>query len=178
MKTLFREAYGQLVPEMREQVFDIIFFGSAWRGNDEARDYDACVVLKRKGDATEILKKFASEKVHLSSLSLEEIFTAPLWVTLLLEGESLLQGKRISEMYNFASGIIFSYKLRSLGPGEKVKFSHALFGRDGKGLAYEIGAESLGRGSILVPRATSEEFRKFLETWKVDYSAKDCLVFK
>lgn len=178
LKERFEKVFNNLEPKFKEAIFDIVFFGSAVKGKTDTTDFDVCVVFRTKVEPSSVLKKFEASGVHLSSLFLEELFAAPLWLTLLLEGESLLQKKKIPAIFNFESKIIFIYNLRNLSSTEKTKFSHALYGRKKDGVLYDLNAEPLGKGSVLVPRDKSEEFRALLEQWGIDYSAKECLVFR
>jgi len=177
-KGQIKKKYGSLSGDSKGLIFDIVLFGSAVKGKEDANDLDVCVIFKRKCDFAKMLGKFEAPKMHLSSLLLEELFTAPLWLSLILEGESVLQDKKISEIFNFDSDIIFKYNLRSLAPTQKTVFSHALFGRGNGGIAQENDAQILGKGALMSPRSKSEELRKFFESWKIDYSVKECLVFR
>jgi predicted nucleotidyltransferase len=168
-----REKHRRLEKKECDNVFDIVLFGSAVKGKLGAEDVDVCIVFKRGTGIEKTLKKIRTDGVHLTHLSLDALFSEPLWLTLILEGESVLKEKRIAAMLGLSSAMIFTYDLRALEPAKKTAFYNAVLGRGN--LLKGMGAEPLGRGCVLVPMRKSEEFRAVLDRWGVAYSAKQGL---
>lgn len=171
-----RARYRSLEKAEQERIFDIVLFGSAVKGKLGAEDVDVCVVFKRSVGIEKTLEKLRTDGVHLTHLSLDALFSEPLWLTLILEGESVLKEKSIAAMLGLSSAMIFTYDLKSLPQARKMAFYHAVLGRGN--LLRDMGAEALGRGCVLVPVQKSEEFRAVLDRWGVAYSAKQGLFVK
>lgn len=153
-------------------LWDIVIFGSFTKDKDKPEDIDVAAVLK--GGNLETVEKISSEidkisdKIHYNWVFLDEIEKNPLWMTLMMEGFSTKSGKRLSDVFGYKTGVIFSYSLSRLE--NRSKFSHALFGRGkGHGELEEFGGEMLAKGVVLVPLEKSDSFREFLDYWKVDY---------
>ncbi len=160
-------------------LWDIVIFGSYTKDKDKPNDIDVAAVLKDGN--LEIVEKISSEidkitdKIHYSWIFLKEIDKNPLWMTLMVEGFSVKSGKKISDMFGYRAGVIFSYSLAKLD--NKSKFSHALFGRNGsEGKINEVSGEAIARGVVFVPIEKSDSFRDFLNYWKVDYRIHKVIV--
>lgn len=161
---------------------DIFLFGSFLKGKFRPRDIDVCVVFKKcdyrlPKKIYHEFKKIFGERVHYNWILCDEIFNASLFPTLIEEGYSLIHDYSLNKKLGYDSFIIFSYNLKGFSASKKVLFSYALHGKGRrKGIIEEVKGEILGRNAVLIPKRHSEEFREFLETWKVDYYAKNVLV--
>lgn len=178
MADLRRSLLG-LLKNYKNCIWDICIFGSFVKDKHRPGDVDVAVVFK-KGDmkiVEELSEKIGevSEEIHYNWMFLEDIGKNPLWMTLMMEGLSIKNGKMFSDVFGYRACVIFSYSLSNLQ--NKSKFSHALFGRGGsEGKIKEVEGEVLAKGVLLVPMNRSDAFRDFLDYWKVDYRAHKTII--
>ena len=79
----------------------------------------------------------------------------------------------------YSSMTIFIYSTESLTKTEKVKFFYALNGRGSKeSILKKYNAVHFGTTIILVPKRFEDNFRKFLEYWKIKFNVKEVLIEK
>ncbi|MFH0978005.1 MAG: nucleotidyltransferase domain-containing protein [Candidatus Woesearchaeota archaeon] len=161
--------------EYDKNIVDVILFGSVARGKDVTHDTDVAIILKNT-EALKILelqKKFNAffpQRTHLNLVLIENILSNVLYRTLLLEGFSLLTGKRLCEQVGFSSGALISFSLVSLEKSKKVLFYYALHGKKKHGgLLRERNGRILARNVIFVPLEAQDEFQDFFEQWAVEY---------
>ncbi len=175
LQALSRDAYTK----NKEDIFDIIFFGSAVKGKTKPGDIDIAVIFNHKIGKEKIdtiISQFGN--MHVEHLFLNEIYKEPLWATILQEGYSLVRSEFIHRLIGFESSFLFVYGLENLDKVSKSRFCHALFGfGSNKGILSEAGGKQLGRGCVSAPTANSEKVRSFLETWKVNYSVHRALLY-
>jgi len=167
-----------LLKKNKKIIFDIVLFGSIVRGKYKPEDVDVAVIFKEKIPRTKIdsivsqLKNFHTEYIFL-----DEIYSEPVWQTLISEGFSLTKNKFLHEILGMKSWFLFTYNLDNLIPTEKPKFFNAVFGRTkGTGLLKELGGRSLGRGAIIVPLENVDKMREILDRWKVNYNVKKIFI--
>lgn len=167
-----RKSLLNLLKRYKDSVWDIIIFGSFVKEKPRPGDIDVAFIFKKGGmklaeELSGEVEKI-SDLVHYNWMFLEKIEKNPLWMTLMLEGYSVKNNKRLSDVFGYRTGVIFSYSLSNLK--NKSKFSHALFGRGGNiGKIKEVDGEVLAKGVLLVPMEKSDSFKDFLNYWKVDY---------
>jgi predicted nucleotidyltransferase len=162
-------------------VVDIILFGSFAREKESPGDIDIAVVTASTCADVDKLEKIISTKVklpvHISVLDVKTLFKHTLWKTIIHEGISLLDGKKISEKLGYKPYVLLWYNLSNLKPVDKVKFSHALFGRSGRrGLLDELGGVSIGKGVLLVPVNKEDEIRDLFFEWGLPFERRRILV--
>jgi len=157
---------------------DIIIFGSVSRKKNKPNDVDIALVFKNKLDKN--LKQQLSKKIqnsHIIELTLRHISKQTLWKTLLHEGISIKYNKKTSNLLGFKTRILIWYGLEKLNKSQKVQFSHALKGRDGKsGLLKKYNGKYLGKGSLMIPIEADDEFREFFINWKTPFNRRRILV--
>ncbi len=155
----------------KEKIFDIVLFGSIVKGKSFSEDIDICVIFKNKEDMT-ILKEISSInteiKLHVTRLSLNELYTEKLWLTILREGFSIIHNKTIIEILNLEAYGLYTYNLTNIK--NKSRFSQILKGYKSTSMIEKVNGKLLKPGVILVPIKKVEEFRSFLENWKVKYT--------
>lgn len=156
---------------------DIILFGSAVRGKENPKDIDILVLFKEKIDKEkeyEIRKALEKDFSKISIISktektvLEPSFDAR--EGLLFEGISLITDKRISEFYGFFPYGLFRYDFKNWSNLQKTKFYYALNGRgDNKGVLDVLNGIKFSDNVILLPVESIESFKKFLESWEINF---------
>lgn len=171
----------------REDIFDIVLYGSAVKGEDEPKDIDILFIffdskLKERLEVIQKFKQGVREKVKgldVKSINLAEIFDSSFLARqgVLVEGYSLIKGGSFAKRMGFEGSSIFSYNLRNLNHNEKTKFTYALIGRaKNKGMIEKVGGRVWGRGAVMVPIEKSLVFEEFLEEWDVNFRKKNILV--
>lgn len=170
----------------QHNIFDIILYGSAVKGKEEARDIDLLLIflgtkLKERTNIAQKLKgilKKKIERIDIKTINLLELLGKEFLARqgIFVEGYSLLHNVAFSERLGFKSYALFTYNLKNLSHNEKTKFTYALIGRNREGIIKELNAEPLGKGAIIVPIKNSLIFEDFLQRWKINYKKKDILI--
>ena len=170
----------------KEKLFDIILYGSAVKGKDEPRDIDIVLIFFDKGFkerldiSYEFKKRLPKElKFDVKSINMADFYDSGFFARqgILIEGYSLVSGKKFSEKLGFKGYSLFSYALGNLNNNQKTLFTYSLIGR-GKidGMVKKVAGQSIGRGAFLVPIENSILFEQFLEKWNVKYIKKNTLI--
>lgn len=158
------------------ELLDILVFGSLVRGKQHPSDIDILLLFKEKVDKNiEYLVRKTLEK-HAKNISFiskteQTVFDSAFDAreSMLFEAKSLLTGENIAKQYGFSSFGMFKYQFKQWSKLQKTKFYYALNGRGKTGIADQYKSIKLSDSVILVPLEHIEEFRSFLETWKIDY---------
>jgi len=170
---------SRIYQKYKDNIVDIISFGSAVKGSLNPGDIDVAVILKKTDEyqLAELRSKFNFENtVHLNLVLMENIFDTPLFKVLLTEGISLLDGKTLRNKLGLDAGSIFSINLVKLPKSKKVLFYYALQGKkETKGLLKNVNGKIIGRSVMFVSVEFVAEFKEFLESWNVDYYRMDVL---
>ena len=164
-----------------KDVFDIVIYGSAVKGEVKSRDIDIIVIFL-SGEKKERLSKAYEFKEILTELFKYEIldikemlvtdFFNPNFLAregIILEGISLIKNAPMAKLFGFESFSLFSYNLKGISHTQKIKFNYALKGRRNKGILDILYGKSIGLGMILIPINYSREFETFLKEWKISY---------
>jgi len=170
----------------KEKLFDIILYGSAVKGKDEPRDIDIIIIfldkeIKDRLDVAQEFKRYLPKELRfdIQTLNVADFFDASYFNGrgILIEGYSLVSGRKFSDKLGFKGYSLFNYNLGNLNHNQKTMFTYSLSGR-GKveGMVKMVNGKSLGKGAFLVPIENSILFEQFLEKWKLKYSKKNILV--
>ena len=163
-----------------KSIIDIIVFGSFARKKEKPGDIDIAVIAP-DDIKTDELEKHILDKLglpaHISLLKFRTLFKETLWKTIIHEGISLLDNKKISKKFGFESFVLFWYNLIKLKASDKVRFSYAMFGRDGKGgVLKKLNGKSLGKGVLLVPVDKEDEIRDLFFEWGLPFERRRILI--
>jgi len=164
----------------KNDVFDIILFGSLARGRHKPNDADICIIIydkdeKRSLDILSSLEKYMGFLVEISILTLSVFINGrdTLVKTLFSEGISIKRNIPIAEIYGFRNMVLFLYSLKNFTSTNRVRFHYALRGRRGSiGLIEKYKAELVGDGTLLVPLGFEDEFSEVFNSWNVRYKTK------
>lgn len=168
-------------------IFDVVFYGSAARGEPKPHDVDIAVIflsgtLRERLDKVQLLKKKIkiSFPTDVKGILLEELFHDDFFARsgLMLEGVSIFDGVPFSHKLGFDGAVLFFYNLKNKSHTEKVKFNYVLRGRLGKGVIALLDAVRVAPGVIRVPSSRSLEFEDVLKLHHVSYSFLSVLVKK
>ncbi len=154
-----------------------MLFGSAVKSKTSPADIDVCMVVNSTKDEalrfSEELQKELGTDFHVSYLLLNNFFAnpEPIWLSLIHEGESIITGRRLSELLFSESRILFKYETSRLPYTDKIRFYYALKGRDGKnGIIKSTNSEFLAKTIILVPVRFDNDVQSFFREWNVPFT--------
>ena len=165
----------------KNEIVDILLFGSINRGKLNPNDIDICLVFRDKVDLN-IVKKvntLLGESFHVSSLIIDNFFTNyhSLAKTIFFEGKSLITGKSLIESYSMRSQVLYSYDLSKENASKKVQIVYLLRGRNtDEGLVKVWKGEFISNSSFIVPLESDSEIIEVLDKWKVKYKRKKLLL--
>jgi len=172
--------------EKRENIFDIIIFGSLVKGSLEPRDVDVMAVflegsLKERLDTIQEIKSKLKGKINVAidikQCLLKDLFSPEFMARtgILIEGVSIFHNKKFCQTLGFESYTIFWYNLKGLSHTQKVKFNYILAGRNQKGIIEFLNGTRLMNGVVKIPIEHSLEFEKILKDNKISYNKKNIL---
>lgn len=169
----------------KNDILDIVLYGSAVKSKEEIRDIDILLIflnkkLKERIDIAQNLKSILRRKIKsidIKTINLIELFERDFLARqgILIEGYSLLHNIEFSKRLGFEGHALFTYNLKNLNHNEKTKFTYVLIGRNKEGIIKQLSAKPLGKGAVRVPIKNSLIFEEFLKKWKINYDKKDIL---
>ena len=170
----------------KEKLFDIILYGSAVKGKDEPRDIDIVLIFfdKEIRERLDIVQQFKSLlpktlRFDIQTLNVNDFFDVSYFARqgILVEGYSLVSGRKFSDKLGFKGHSLFSYNLGNLNHNKKTQFIYSLSGRGKEeGMVKKVEALVVGKGAFMVPIENTSMFEEFLEKWNLKYSKKNILV--
>ena len=153
----------------KNEVWDIVVYGSYTRGKVDARDIDLAIILsriasvKKKMGLCQDLRTALSDKEYsldVKAVDLNDLMNVGFLAreAILAEGRSLLRGDYLAERFGFRNFAIIEYSLRNLTPAKQKMFYYALQGRKkGTGILARIGGRIISKGVLQVPARHYEE---------------------
>ena len=162
----------------KEEILDIILFGSSVREKEKPRDIDILVIYKieknieksyelkkeldREWNNVEIIDKTYSELVEGSFKAVEGI---------LAEGYSLIYDKFLAGGFGYMNLHLFRYELKNLNKSERMRFYYSLYGRaeSQSGMLKELNAIKFSDSILLCPVYSIERAKEYLKTWKINF---------
>jgi predicted nucleotidyltransferase len=164
----------------KKKVFDILLYGSAVKGKTVPRDIDIIMIFKQVDNEEyfnlpyELKSMLESSDVgaDVKGMRIEDLFNPNMLSreSILIEGYSLVHGKFLHEMLGFSSYSLFIYKLDGMNNSQKTRFQYSLKGRgDEEGMVQKTKSHHIGKGCIMVPTRFSEEFKKYLGSWGIEF---------
>ena len=154
-------------------ILDVILFGSSIKGKTFPKDIDIAVITNKP--VLEDIKGF-----HISTLKSQDFFLNPptLVNTLLREGYSLKYEKFFAERYQFSSKVLFTYKIASLKPSQKVKVVTILRGKKKEaGIVEEYHGKWLAKQVFTVPLASAYLFEQFFLNFSIPFKKYFILIY-
>lgn len=182
ISTKLSKSVKKLFNENKDELDDIILFGSLMKGKVNPNDIDILLIFKEKIDKTleTIFKKAINEtKVELNSVTLQEFESEDFMAKegIYLEGYSLITNEPINKKLGFFSLAFIKYSLDNIKGSKRTQFYYALNGRDGKtGFLKEIGAQRFSENIIICDYAIIEKIKDFFEQWEIKYELIPSLI--
>ncbi len=161
----------------KENILDIIIFGSSVRGKEKPEDVDLLIIFKDEVilDLSYSLRKMIenfSYNVEIISKKYDEIFSPNFMAreSILSEGISVIYNKSISEGLGYSNFILFKYNLKGFSKSNRMRFYYSLYGRDKKsGILNNLSLIKFSDTILISPIDKSELAKEFLENWKIEY---------
>ena len=153
----------------KNDVWDIIVYGSYVRGKTDARDIDIALILnkitsvKKKMVLCQELRAALSDKgysMDVKAVDIRDLMNVGFLAreAILAEGRSLLRKDYLAERFGFKNFAIIEYSLKNLTPAKQKMFYYALQGRKrGTGILARIGGRIISKGVLQVPVIHYEE---------------------
>lgn len=168
----------------KEEIKDIILFGSFIRGKIKPHDIDILIIFKTKINKDieyELKKLLLKHAKNISLLSktekecIEPSFDAREGI--LFEGYSLINSRFLADEFGFVSFGLFFYNTKNMTNVKKTRFYYALNGRrSNKGLIDEWDAIKISDNIIAVPLDKIESTKEFFETLGITYKYLPSLI--
>ncbi len=165
----------------KNNVLDVLIFGSFVRGKSNYNDIDLCILIK-DDDEDKVLDLIdslgsLSEELQVNHITEKElIFGKGLSKTLIEEGMSVVNNKKLSKVLGFKAMSLVFYSLDKFSNSERVRFHYMLKGRNSKGVLEEVKGKIVGGGVILLPVSEEDNFKEVLEDWNVKYRIDRVLI--
>ncbi|MBI4155537.1 nucleotidyltransferase domain-containing protein [Candidatus Woesearchaeota archaeon] len=161
----------------KEEISDIIVFGSLLRGKTQPQDIDIMLIFKKKVDKNvEFNLRYLLEKIDkrisISSVSLDNLKKASFVARegYLFEGFSLINQDFIANQYGFSSFSLFLTTTKDMSNSERVKYYYALNGRRAsEGIIKKLNFIRIANDAFIIPLDSIEKAKDFFEFWKLKY---------
>jgi len=146
-----------------KDIEDFYIFGSFIKGKFKPKDIDIALITNKKDFnlLSNVLKELGEHpNLHIEMFLFKEIFTEPIWKSLLSEGFSIRKNDYLRNLMKIRSGILYKYDLKKLNRSEKTMFNRAFIGEIKITHGNRISA-----GSVIIPIEQEKEFDDFLDDW-------------
>lgn len=163
----------------KNNVADVILFGSSVRSNIEPRDIDLCILIQDSEEKNSLelieslnqLLKDSLKKYHLTILKISSFLSGnTLAKTLFTEGYSVKYNIQFSEVFGFESKSMFHYNLKHYTSSKRVQFHYLLRGRYGNiGILKETHGQLISNQIIIIPTNKEDLLKRILDQWRVKY---------
>ncbi len=175
--TRFLNEIKNFYRDNRDEIVDIILFGSVLKGKENPADIDILVVYKKKDnlDLNHSLKKKLNSlklNVEITSKTYKGLFESAFKIkeSFLSEGYSLVNHIFISEGLGFSNWLLLKYELAKKSKSDRMRFYYSLYGRNGgKGMLDKLKAIKFSDGIILCPMESTGEMKDYLQEWNISF---------
>lgn len=173
----FSSAITEFYKKRKNEILDIILFGSAVKGKEKPNDLDILLLFMNKEDldaAYELrkkLEKFCAE-VHVTTKTYEGLFDKNFRArtVFLGEGYSLVRKEFISKGLGYTSISLFKYELKGFSQSKRMQLQYALYGRDKKsGISKELKLRKFADTIFFCTLENTEKLREFFEQWNIKF---------
>ncbi|MBR9692149.1 nucleotidyltransferase domain-containing protein [Candidatus Woesearchaeota archaeon] len=158
-----KEDLRQLLKKYKD-IEDFYIFGSFVKGKFKPSDIDVALITQEKDFKllSSVLKEVKEyHNLHIEMFLFKEIFTEPVWKSLLSEGFSIKKNKYLRDLMDIKSGVLYKYSLKKMNRSEKTMFNRA-FTEELK----TTKGNSVSAGSVIIPIEKEKEFDDFLGCWE------------
>lgn len=174
--TSFNKEIKNFYSQHKNELLDIILFGSVMKGKEKPKDIDILLLFKEKENvdiAYALKKKITKHNLEITMKTYASLFSSAFKAreAFLLEGYSLIKKKHIAEELGFFTGVLYKYSLNGKTKSERMRFYYALYGRTEKdaGVVKQYDLVKFSDNVLFSPTANSEKVKAFLEQWNIQY---------
>ena len=166
----------------RDDILDIILFGSAARKKTDPGDIDVLVIFKEHADLGVLQQLRRALAAHGDVQVIGKTWTTLLdpafnaREAILAEGRSLLRNERIAAGFGYEPRVLFRYDITPLTKTNRMRFYYALHGRGSDGVLKHLDATRFADNVLLCPITGVDEMRQFLTTWHMTFTEMSMLV--
>ena len=168
----------------KDEIEDIILFGSFMKGKEKPKDIDLLIIFKNKVNKqieSELKKDIALPEADINSTTQRELegegFIAK--EGLYLEGFSLINSRALSQQMGFTSVAFIKYDLQNTKGSKRIRFYYALQGRNkATGFLKEVRAKRFSESVIICDYNIIERIKPFFEQWDIKYNIIPALIPK
>ncbi len=187
MKSLFtclRKLVKPFFKGYKDEILDILLFGSVIRGKENPNDTDILLIFTDKVNMNIVseLQKLLSMKIkNISVIPVtKKIYKTPTFLAregILFEGYSLINKNFIASDFGYSSFGLFITSTKKFTNVERTRYYYALNGRRSlKGELKVLNGIRLSNDLIAIPLKNIERARAFFEHWKLDYQYVPILI--
>lgn len=163
----------------KNNIWDVVVYGSFARGKLNARDIDIAIILKEATSANQkmllcqqLRRMLAIDcTLDVKAVDINDFLNAGFLgrEAILAEGRSLINKKYLAEEFGFSSVALIEYRLRNLTLAKQKTWYYALQGRKkGTGILPKLGGRIISKGVLEVPTKNYEEIKAILDLHKVE----------
>lgn len=175
--TKFKFEVNEFYDKNKDDIIDIILFGSSVRGKEKPNDVDILILFKKGKDIdlSYLLKKKLEKfgyNIEITNKNYKELFDESFKAreAILSEGYSLICRKFLSDGLGYMNFILFKYELKGFNKSDRMRFYYSLYGRNGqKGILKELEAIKFSETILLCKIQNSEMMREYLENWNINF---------
>ena len=164
----------KLLKKYKDNLNDIIIFGSAVKGKKMPKDIDLALILKEKdmSKISSIKKEIDDNRVDIEAVTQDSLLKTKLSINILLEGYSIEKKDFLRNMIGLKPIKLFLYDLKGFNRSKKSLFSMALT----KNLK-NINGKRIAPGAVIIPIDQSGYFNEFLDGWQIRYKTSEWTMF-
>lgn len=182
--TEFSLIIDRFYKKYKNEIIDIILFGSSIKGKEKPKDIDILLLFKDKENLNieyELRKNIERLKyaVQITTKTYEKLFDKNFKAreSFLGEGYSLVNKRFIAEGLGYYGCILFKYSLKGFSQSKRMQFQYALYGRDKKtGIAKELALNKFSTAIFLCQITNSEKLKEFFERWGIKFEMFPLLI--
>ena len=176
--TKFKYKISDFFNKNKEDILDIILFGSSARGKEKPGDIDILILYKTKKniDSSYRLRKEIEKNrynIEVTDKTYKELFDESFKAreAILSEGYSLVFNRFLSEGLGYLTLALFKYELKGFNKSTRMRFYYSLYGRgEGqKGMLNELNLIKFSDTILLCPIEKTERMKEYLESWKINF---------
>lgn len=174
--TSFNKEIKKFYSQHKNELLDIILFGSIMKGKENPNDIDILLLFKEKEDvntAYALKKRITKYPLEITMKTYSSLFSSAFKARegFLLDGYSLIKQKHIAEELGFFTGVLYKYSLDGKTKSERMRFYYALYGRTEKdaGIVKQYDLVKFSDNVLFSPTANSEKVKAFLEQWNISH---------
>lgn len=184
LKKILESECNRFYLKNRQEIIDIILFGSFEREKDKPNDIDILMLFKEKKNLEtsyqlkKILEREMKIKIEVTPVTYAGLFDINLKIreSFLTEGYSLIQKKGIAAGLGFVNRLMFIYNLKGKSKSQRMLFYYSLYGRNSEGMLKKLNAVKFADTIILCSIGKSEEMRAFFHEWQIEFKEVPLLI--